>query len=321
MRLWTVVLEISVLMAQFPSKQIAQLSYEFRTLGLGYANIGGLLMSSGIAYDCDEGRAICGALTAIMTGVSYATSAEMAAKLGAVPRLREEPRAHAARDAQPPPRRVRRTRAATRSSRTPPVPLDHALAAPTRRWSSTPRRAWDHALAPRRGARLPQRAGDRDRADRHDRPGDGLRHHRHRARLRAGEVQEARRRRLLQDHQPRGAGSACARSATREAEIDEIEAYAVGHGSLVQRARHQPRDAAAPRASPTKRSQKVEKALPTAFDIKFAFNKWTLGEEFCVKTLGIDRPSIAQPDLRPARPRSASPSARSKPPTSTSAAR
>src|ERR1043166_3563429 len=82
-RLWTIVLEISVLMAQFPSKQIAQLSFEYRTLGLGYANVGGLLMSSGIPYDSDAGRAICGALTAIMTGVSYATSTEMAALLGA----------------------------------------------------------------------------------------------------------------------------------------------------------------------------------------------------------------------------------------------
>jgi ribonucleoside-diphosphate reductase alpha chain len=68
-RLWTIVLEISVLMAQFPSREIAQLSYEFRTLGLGYANVGGLLMSSGIPYDSEQGRAICAALTAIMTGV------------------------------------------------------------------------------------------------------------------------------------------------------------------------------------------------------------------------------------------------------------
>src|SRR5207302_317888 len=84
-RLWTIVLEISVLMAQFPSREIAQLSYEFRTLGLGYANVGGLLMSSGIPYDSDAGRQICGTLTAIMTGVSYATSAEMAKQLGAFP--------------------------------------------------------------------------------------------------------------------------------------------------------------------------------------------------------------------------------------------
>src|SRR4029077_4231653 len=77
-RLWTVVLEISVMMAQFPSKEIATLSFEFRTLGLGYANLGGLLMSSGLSYDSDAGRQIAGSLTAIMTGISYATSAEMA---------------------------------------------------------------------------------------------------------------------------------------------------------------------------------------------------------------------------------------------------
>ncbi|HMD63405.1 MAG TPA: vitamin B12-dependent ribonucleotide reductase, partial [Stellaceae bacterium] len=84
-RLWTIVLEISVLMAQFPSREIAQLSYEYRTLGLGYANLGGLLMSSGISYDSDAGRQIAGALTAILSGVSYATSAEMAGALGAFP--------------------------------------------------------------------------------------------------------------------------------------------------------------------------------------------------------------------------------------------
>jgi len=84
-RLWTLTLEISVLMAQFPSKEIAQLSYDFRTLGLGYANIGGLLMNMGFSYDSDEGRALCGALTALMTGVSYATSAEIAGELGAFP--------------------------------------------------------------------------------------------------------------------------------------------------------------------------------------------------------------------------------------------
>jgi ribonucleoside-diphosphate reductase alpha chain len=84
-RLWTITLEISVMMAQFPSKEIAQLSYDFRTLGLGYANIGGLLMTMGLGYDSKEGRALCGALTALMTGVSYATSAEMAKELGAFP--------------------------------------------------------------------------------------------------------------------------------------------------------------------------------------------------------------------------------------------
>ncbi|MGB0431683.1 MAG: vitamin B12-dependent ribonucleotide reductase, partial [Bacteroidia bacterium] len=82
-RLWTTVLEISVLMAQFPSKEVAKLSYEFRTLGLGFANLGTVLMTSGIPYDSAKAQAIGGAITAILTGTSYATSAEMAEHLGA----------------------------------------------------------------------------------------------------------------------------------------------------------------------------------------------------------------------------------------------
>ncbi len=88
-RLWTTVLEISVLMAQFPSKEVAQLSYEYRTLGLGYANLGTMLMVSGIPYDSEKARAISGAITAIMTGTAYKTSAEMASFLGAFPRYEE----------------------------------------------------------------------------------------------------------------------------------------------------------------------------------------------------------------------------------------
>ena len=82
-RVWTTVLEISVAMAQYPSATIARLSHDFRTLGLGYANLGGLLMRSGLAYDSEGGRAVAGALTAMMTGAAYATSAEMAGELGA----------------------------------------------------------------------------------------------------------------------------------------------------------------------------------------------------------------------------------------------
>src|SRR5580692_1479332 len=88
-RLWTAVLEVSVLMAQFPSKEVAQLSYDYRTLGLGYANLGSMLMVMGIAYDSEEARGIAGAITAIMTEVAYRTSAEMAAVLGAFPRYEE----------------------------------------------------------------------------------------------------------------------------------------------------------------------------------------------------------------------------------------
>ena len=107
-RLWTIVLEVSVLMAQFPSKQIAQLSYEYRTLGLGYANIGGLLMSSGIGYDFD-------AAPRDRRRAHRDHDRRQLRDLGGdgegarpVPRLQEEPRAHAARDPQPSPRRARR---------------------------------------------------------------------------------------------------------------------------------------------------------------------------------------------------------------------
>ncbi len=88
-RLWTMVLEISVTMAHFPSKEIAQGSYDYRTLGLGYANLGSLLMRMGVAYDSDEGRAIAGAMTAILTGYAYAASAEMASVVGPFPRYAE----------------------------------------------------------------------------------------------------------------------------------------------------------------------------------------------------------------------------------------
>ena len=99
-------LEISVMMAQFPSKEIAQLSYDYRTLGLGFANIGGLLMAAGIPYDSREGRAIAGAISAVMTGVSYATSRRNGGRAGPFPEYCRQPRCDAARDAQSSPRRA-----------------------------------------------------------------------------------------------------------------------------------------------------------------------------------------------------------------------
>ena len=84
-RLWTLVLEISVAMAQYPSKTIAQRSHEYRTLGLGFANLGGLLMSTGLAYDSDEGRASAGAVAALMSAAAYKASAEIAATMGPFP--------------------------------------------------------------------------------------------------------------------------------------------------------------------------------------------------------------------------------------------
>ena len=88
-RLWTITLEVSVLMAQFPSEEIARKSYEYRTLGLGYCNLGSLLMHMGLPYADERAYAVCGALTSIMCGESYATSAELAGALGPFPNYEE----------------------------------------------------------------------------------------------------------------------------------------------------------------------------------------------------------------------------------------
>jgi ribonucleoside-diphosphate reductase alpha chain len=88
-RLWTIALEISVAMAQFPSAAVARKSYDYRTLGLGYANLGALLMASGLPYDSPEGRGICAAVTSLLTGAAYRASAEMAGAVGAFPAWRE----------------------------------------------------------------------------------------------------------------------------------------------------------------------------------------------------------------------------------------
>jgi ribonucleoside-diphosphate reductase alpha chain len=144
-RLWTIVLEISVMMAQFPSKSIAERSFEYRTLGLGFANIGGLLMVSGIPYDSEAGRAISGAISALMTGISYATSAEMAERLGTF-RGYHANSAHMTRVIR------NHRRAAHGESRgyeglaVNPVPLDHA-SCPQADIVTHATRAWDDALA------------------------------------------------------------------------------------------------------------------------------------------------------------------------------
>ncbi len=136
-RLWTVVLEISVMMAQFPSKEIAELSYEYRTLGLGYANIGGLLMTMGLGYDSDAGRALGGALTAIMTGVSYATSAEMAGELGPFPNYSKNAK-HMLRVIRNHRRAAHGVSEGYESLSNNPVPLDHASCPEAEARRSTP---------------------------------------------------------------------------------------------------------------------------------------------------------------------------------------
>ncbi len=148
-------------MAQFPSKAIAERSFIYRTLGIGYANIGGLLMTSGIPYDSAEGRAIAGAITAVMTGVSYATSAEMAGELGAVPAITSAtPSTCCASSATTAaPRTASPT--ATRACRSPRSPLDHASLKRRRTCCARAKAVWDDA--PARSAKSTATATPRSR--------------------------------------------------------------------------------------------------------------------------------------------------------------
>ena len=322
-RLWTIVLEISVMMAQFPSqadrRALLRLPHARPRLRQ-YRRPADDHRASPTTRA--EGRAICGALTAIMTGVAYATSAEMAGELGAFPRLRARTATHMLRV-------IRNHRRAAHGDADGYERLSHHPGAARPRRTArdadagrrTPSAAWDQALA------LGEKHGYRNAQatviapDRHDRPRHGLRHHRHRARLRAGEVQEARRRRLLQDHQPgRAGGAAHARLPRGRDRRDRGLCGRPRHAR--PGARHQPRHAARPRASPTRRSRRSNGALEAAFDIKFVFNQWTLGEDFLHgDARSVTAEQLDRPALRPARRTSASPRRTSRPPTSTSAAR
>ena len=280
-RLWTIVLEISVMMAQFPSKEIAKLSYDYRTLGLGFANIGGLLMTSGIAYDSHEGRAICGALSAIMTGVSYATSAEMAKELG--------PFAGYAKNREHMLRVMRNHRRAAYGAavgyegvNVAPVPLDEA-ACPDHELIQHARKAWDRAVE------LGEAHGFRNAQATVVAPTGTI-----------GLVMDCDTTGIEPDFAlvkfkklAGGGYFKIINQAVPEAlrtlgygpdAIEEIINYAVGHGTLAD----------APELNHAQLKAKgfgeaqiaaVEAGLASAFDIKFVFNKWVLGEDFCRNVL------------------------------------
>ena len=186
--------EILVGNADYPTEKIAETSRKFRQLGLGYANLGALLMAEGMPYDSDDGRAWAAAITALMTGHAYATSAKTAARMG--------PFAGYAQNEEPMLNVLRMHRAEAAK-----IDEDARTArAAVRGAGGVGRRG-----RARRAVRRAQLAGHRARADRHDRADDGLRHHRHRARPRAHEGEEARRRRHDVHRQPDGA--ACAAQA------------------------------------------------------------------------------------------------------------
>ncbi len=282
-RLWTMVLEISVTMAQFPSKQIAELSYEYRTLGLGFANIGGWLMTSGYSYDSDEGRAICGAISAIMTGVAYETSALMAKELGPFP-------GHA-KNADHMLRVMRNHRRAAygetsgyEALNTKPVALDNANC-PEQKLIEHAKAAWDRAV---------------DLGGEH-----GYRNAQSTVIAPTGTIG------LVMDCDTTGiepdfalvkfkklAGGGYFKIINRAVpealqvlgyDADTIEGiikYAVGNGSLdgAPAINHETLKA---KGLGDTQIKAIEDGLGTAFDIKFVFNKFILGESFCKKTLGF----------------------------------
>jgi ribonucleoside-diphosphate reductase alpha chain len=290
-RLWTVTLEVSVMMAQFPSKEIAQRSYDFRTLGLGYANIGGLLMNMGLGYDSVKGRALCGALTALMTGISYATSAEMAAELGAFTGYK--------RNADHMLRVIRNHRRAAHGATTGyeavnvnPVALDGANC-PDQTLVALAKSAWDEALA------LGELHGYRNAQTTVIAPTGTI-----------GLVMDCDTTGIEPDFalvkfkKLAGGGyfkiinqsvpAALEMLGYPSSQVAEIVAHAVGHGSLgnCPGINH---TALIGHGFGPRELEKIDAALPSAFDIRFVFNQWTLGEEFCKGTLGIPAEKLADP--------------------------
>ncbi|MGH6925854.1 MAG: vitamin B12-dependent ribonucleotide reductase [Propylenella sp.] len=305
-RLWTIVLEASVLMAQFPSKEIARLSYDYRTLGLGYANIGGLLMTSGIPYDSPEGRAICGAITAIMTGVSYATSAEMAGELGAFPAYERN------RDSM---LRVIRNHARAAHGHadgyealaTSPVPLDHGALAALAALGENGKNLGEHAkTAWVKAVNLGEAHGYRNAQATVIAPTGTI-----------GLVMDCDTTGIEPDFAlvkfkklagggyfkiiNRAVPEALATLGYSLSETAEIIAYAVGRSTLkdapLEDGRGINHKTLKDKGFTDEKLTELEKGLASAFDIKFAFNKWSLGEDFCRNALKLTDEQLADPQL------------------------
>ena len=282
-RLWTIVLEISVLMAQFPSREIAQLSYDYRTLGLGFANIGGLLMAKGLSYDSEEGRSLCAAITALMTGTAYATSAEMAKEMGAFARY-EENAPHMLRVIANHRRAAMGARKGYDDLEVSPVPLI-AADCPDAPLAQAAADAWDQALE------LGEKHGYRNAQATVIAPTGTI-----------GLVMDCDTTGIEPDFAlvkfKKLAGGGYFKIINRmvptalrtlgydDGQITAIINYAVGHGTL-QGAEDLNHESLAAKGFGAGEIDKVEAALESAFDIRFVFNKYTLGEEFCRDTLGF----------------------------------
>ena len=282
-RLWTMALEITVMMAQFPSKEIAMLSYEFRTLGLGYANIGGLLMASGIAYDSKEGRAIAGAVAALMTGISYATSAEMAAELGTFKhyKLNEKDMLRVMRNHR---RGAYGEKEGYEGLEVMPVPLEEKDC-PCPTLVKACRQAWDRSLelGKKHGYRNAQATCiaptgtiglvmDCDTTG--IEPDFAMVKFK---KLAGGGYFKIINRLVLQALQVLG---------YTPKQIEDIIQYAVGQGSL-EEAPGVSFKALQSKGFTNREINLLKDNLKSAFDIKFVFNRWTLGDDFCKKVLKL----------------------------------
>jgi ribonucleoside-diphosphate reductase alpha chain len=292
-RLWTNVLEISVAMAQFPSPRIAELSYDYRTLGIGYANLGSLLMVMGIPYDSAEARAICGALSAILTGESYAESARMAEELGPFAQFENN------RDAML--RVIRNHRRAAWSAGPAefeglsirPVSLD-AKAAPVDLLTAA-RAAWDEALA------LGEVHGYRNAQVSVIAPTGTI-----------GLVMDCDTTGIEPDFalvkfkKLAGGGyfkiinasvpPALTRLGYTQAQVTDIIRYATGAGTL-EGAPSINHESLGLHGFDKAVLTKVESQLKAAFDIKFVFNPHTLGRAFCLNVLGLSEAQLNDPGL------------------------
>ncbi len=290
-RLWTVALEISVLMASFPSRAIAQKSYDYRTLGLGYANLGTILMKQSIPYDSPKATSICGAITAIMTGESYATSAEMAAEIGPFPCY--------SRNRESMLRVMRNHRRAAYSA--PQAEYEGLTILPT---SIQPehcppamllaaRRAWDRALE------LGTAYGFRNAQVTVIAPTGTI-----------GLVMDCDTTGIEPDFalvkfkKLAGGGyfkiinqslpPALQALGYTEAQIRDIVAYCAGHQTL-KGAPFINHEVLRQKGFDDAALERLEGSLAQAFEIQFAFNKYTLGEEFCRQNLNFTEAQLADP--------------------------
>ena len=282
-RFWTLTLEISVLMAQFPSKEIAQLSYEYRTLGLGFANIGGLLMAEGHSYDSDEGRAICGSISAIMTGVAYATSAEIASEVGAFPNYKKNAK-HMLRVMNNHRLAAYGKSAGYEGLEILPVPLD-IKSCPDQTLPEAAKVAWDLAVD------LGKKHGYRNAQATVIAPTGTI-----------GLVMDCDTTGIEPDFaivkfkKLAGGGyfkiinrvvpEALQRLGYAQSQIDDIITYGVGSGSL-KNCQSISVNALKEKGFGDKELAKIESSLGSAFDVKFVFNQFTLGVDFCKTKLGL----------------------------------